>query len=319
MKRCHFLFLIWFLSFSGHCFSIHEAKEKCLDLGFKIDTEQLGSCVLKLSKPESVQKSTPPEAVKEEKSVEQDNSTPIKYFKDCDECPEMVVIPAGNFLMGSPPDPEQDPFSNDKPVKVGEDNEKPQHLVNIKSFSLGKYEVTQEQWFVVMGSNPSVTKGRTLPAHRVSWDDAQLFVQKLSQKTGKKYRLPTEAEWEYAARGGSTTTYPWGNSDAELHAYAWFNFKSSGFNPVGLKKSNQFGLYDTIGSVWEWTLDCWHENYKGAPTDGSAWMGSNCSLRALRGGSLWSLPQKGRIASRSGDTATGRDYTNGFRVARTLP
>jgi len=316
MKRCHFLFLIWFLSFSGHCFSIHEAKEKCLDLGFKIDTEQLGSCVLKLSKPESVQKSTPPEAVKEEKSVEQDNSTPIKYFKDCDECPEMVVIPAGNFLMGSPPDPEQDPFSNDKPVKVGEDNEKPQHLVNIKSFSLGKYEVTQEQWFVVMGSNPSVTKGRTLPAHRVSWDDAQLFVQKLSQKTGKKYRLPTEAEWEYAARGGSTTTYPWGNNDSELHVYAWFNAIANATNPVGLKKPNQFGLYDMIGNAWEWTQDCWNGNYKNAPNDGTAWTSGDCSQRVWRGGSWFGGPLDLRAALRVRVTSAIRSLNLGFRVAR---
>ena len=134
---------------------------------------------------------------------------PEAFFKDCDDCPEMVVIPAGSFLMGSPIDPEQDPFSNGKPVKVGEDNEKPQHRVNIQVFAIGKYEVTQEKWYAVMGNNPSSKKGRTLPVESVSWNDAQLFVQKLSQKTGFNYRLPSEAEWEYAARAGSTTSFFW--------------------------------------------------------------------------------------------------------------
>jgi formylglycine-generating enzyme required for sulfatase activity len=229
----------------------------------------------------------------------------------------MVVIPAGSFMMGSPPDPEQDPFSNAKPVKIGDDREKPQHRVNIQSFAIGKYEVTQEQWYAVMGNNPSSNKGRTLPVENVSWDDAQLFVQKLSQKTGKKYRLPSEAEWEYAARAGSTTTYPWGNSDAELHVYAWFIAIANGTNPVGLKKPNQFGLYDMLGNVWEWTQDCWNPSYSGAPTDGSAWMGGNCSQRVLRGGSWGSNPQGLRTAFRFGFTSAFRDYYDGFRVART--
>ena len=243
---------------------------------------------------------------------------PGVVFKDCDDCPEMVVIPAGSFLMGSPPDPEQDPFSNAKPVKVGEDNEKPQHRVNIQSFAIGKYEVTQEQWYAVMGNNPSKNKGRTLPVENVSWDDAQLFVQKLSQKTGKKYRLPSEAEWEYAARGGSTTTYPWGNSDSELHVYAWFNAIANATNPVGLKKPNQFGLYDMIGNVWEWTQDCLNGNYKGAPTDGSAWTGGDCSQRVLRGG-FWNFnPQNLRTANRNWITSASRNYYDGFRVAMTI-
>lgn len=237
-------------------------------------------------------------------------------FKDCDECPEMVVIPAGTFMMGSPPDPEPDPFSNAKPVKVGEDNEKPQHRVNIQSFAIGKYEVTQEQWFAVMGNNPSSNRGRTLPVDKVSLHDAQLFVQKLSQKTGKAYRLPTEAEWEYAARGGTTTTYPWGNSDAELHVYAWFNAIANATNPVGLKKPNQFGLYDMIGNVWEWTQDCWNGNYKGAPTDGSAWTAGDCSRRVLRGGSWNGIPQYLRTALRYGEPVLGRDGGSGFRIVR---
>ena len=242
---------------------------------------------------------------------------PGAVFKDCDECPEMVVIPAGSFMMGSPPDPEQDPFSNAKPVKIGEDDEKPLHPVTIQSFTMGKYEVTQGQWYAVMGNNPSSNKGRTLPVENVSWVDAQLFVQKLSQKTGKKYRLPTEAEWEYAARGGSATKFFWGNSDTELHVYAWFRAIANATNPVGLKKPNQFGLYDMMGNVWELTQDCWHENYEGAPTDGSAWTGGDCSRRVVRGGSWYSwIPLQLLTAIRSScDDCKSNNY--GFRVSRT--
>ena len=126
-------------------------------------------------------------------------------FKDCAECPEMVVIPAGSFMMGSPPDLKPDPSSKEKFDPFPVDNQKPQHRVDIQSFAIGKYEVTQEQWYAVMGNNPSSNKGRTLPVENVSWDDAKLFVQKLSQKTGKNYRLPSEAEWEYAARASDTS------------------------------------------------------------------------------------------------------------------
>jgi formylglycine-generating enzyme required for sulfatase activity len=247
---------------------------------------------------------------------------PGAVFKDCDDCPEMVVIPAGSFLMGSPSDPEQDPFNNTKPVKFPDD-EKPQHRVDIQSFAIGKYEVTQEQWYAVMGKNPSENKGRTHPVEMISWDDAQLFIQKLNQKTGKKYRLPSEAEWEYAARAGSTTTYPWGNfthsgnSHAELRVYAWFGVTAT--EPVGLKEPNQFGLYDMLGNVWERTQDCWNENYNGAPTDGSAWTQGDCFQRVLRGGS-WasSNTQDLRLANRATNSASIRDISLGFRLAKDL-
>jgi formylglycine-generating enzyme required for sulfatase activity len=239
-------------------------------------------------------------------------------FKDCYDCPEMVVIPAGSFLMGSPPDRKQDPLSSEKPVKVSEDYEKPQHRVDIQSFAIGKYEVTQEQWFAVMGYSRSSNKGLTLPVENVSWNDAQLFVQKLSEKTGKKYSLPSEAEWEYAARGGSTTSYPWGSSDAELHVNAWFSAIAATTNPVGLKKPNQFGLYDMIGNVWEWTQDCWNPSYSGAPTDGSVWLRGDCSSRVVRGGSWNFNSQYLRTARRSGFYFTVRSSSGGFRVARTL-
>jgi formylglycine-generating enzyme required for sulfatase activity len=225
-------------------------------------------------------------------------------FQDCAECPEMVVIPAGSFMMGSP-------------SKVGEENEKPQHRVTVQTFSIGKYEVTQAQWFAVMGNNPSSNQDRTLPVESVSWDDAQMFVQKLGQKTGKKYRLPTEAEWEYAARAGSTTAYPWGNGDAELSVYAWFSANADVLNPVGRKKPNQLGLHDMLGNVWEWTQDCWNPSYIGAPTDGSAWTSDVCEERVLRGGS-WDNDSQGlRVAIRSGFATSFRYNVIGLRVAMT--
>ena len=241
---------------------------------------------------------------------------PGAIHKDCDECPKMVVIPAGSFLMGSPPDPEQDPFSNAKPAKISNSTESPQRRVQIQLFAIGLFEVTQEQWFAVMGSNPSSNKGRTLPLENVSWDDAQLFVQKLSQKTEEKYRLPTEAEWEYAARGGSTTTYPWGKNRDNFDAFAWHN-QVKLTQQVGLKKPNQFGLYDMMGNVWEWTQDCWNGNYIDAPTDGSAWASGDCSQRVLRGSGIYlsnGLSTTQRISFKAASSYKGY----GFRVAKDL-
>ena len=211
-------------------------------------------------------------------------------FKDCPECPEMVVIPAGSFMMGSPP-----PASEQDDPLITKVIRNPRRRVNIQLFAIGKYGVTQEQWYAAMGNNPSSKKDRTLPVGNVSWDDAQLFVQKLSQKTGKKYRLPAEAEWEYAAREGSATK-----------------------NPVGLEKPNQFGLYDMSGNVWEWTQDCWHDNYSGAPTDGSGWTSGDCSDRVVRGGSWPGAPKGVRITFRVRQSTAVRYGDFGFRVARDL-
>jgi formylglycine-generating enzyme required for sulfatase activity len=244
---------------------------------------------------------------------------PGAVFKDCNECPEMVVIPAESFLMGSPPDLLPDPFSDDKPVKIGNDDEKPQHQVQITSFAIGKYEVTQEQYHALMGVNPSRFKGRTLPVEQVSWDDAQEFINKLSAKTGKNYRLPSEAEWEYAARAGSTTEFSFGNDPKQLAEYAWFGQNSGDkTHPVGLKKPNSFGLYDMHGNVWEWTQDCWNKNYYGAPTDGSAWTKGDCSLRVVRGGSQSYAPPYLRSVRRSfaWSTTTNRFGFGGFRIVR---
>ena len=245
---------------------------------------------------------------------------PGTIIKDCPECLEMVVLPSGSFLMGSPPDPEPDPFSNEKPKVIGTPHEKPQHRVQIQSFAIGKYEVTQEQWFAVMGNNPSANKGRTLPVEMVSWDDIQQFIAKLNQKTGQKYRLPSEAEWEYAARAGTTAEWSHGNDESKLGNYAWYYRNSGGkTQSVGQKLPNAFGLFDMHGNVWEWTQDCLHETYAVAPTDGSAWTtGCSSNSRVLRGGSWSFSPAFLRSAFRYWYNPDTRNIISGFRLARDL-
>jgi formylglycine-generating enzyme required for sulfatase activity len=230
-----------------------------------------------------------------------------KSFKDCDDCPEMVVIPAGSSDMGS----------ND-----GGDNEKPAHRVTIaQSFAMGRTEVTQGQWKAVMGDNPSRfgSCGDDCPVEMVSWKDAQAFVLKLSDKTGKQYRLPSEAEWEYACRAGGAHLYCGGDDPDSVSWYGGLarppGNSGKTTNPVATRQPNAFGLYDMSGNVWEWVEDGYHENYIGAPTDGSVWQGDG-ALRVLRGGS-WSYLQ--RAAKRGGSEASYRFGTIGFRLARTLP
>jgi formylglycine-generating enzyme required for sulfatase activity len=238
-------------------------------------------------------------------------SKDLAVFKDCDECPEMVSIPAGSFLMGA------DPFTN-----LAYEREKPQHSVNIKAFAIGKFEITQEQWYSVMGYNNSSNKGRKLPVENISWDEAQLFVLKLSQKTGKKYRLLSEAEWEYAARSKTVTQYFWGDDVKQANDYAWHSeISNDQAQPVGLKKPNQYGLHDMLGNVWEWTHDCWNENYKGAPVDGSSWAAEVCpsteNSRVMRGGNWEMAAIDLRTSTRQHNPAKkGYPYV-GFRVART--
>jgi formylglycine-generating enzyme required for sulfatase activity len=240
-------------------------------------------------------------------------------IKDCAECPEMVVLPSGSFLIGSS-DPGPDPFSNEKPKAFGTKDEKPQYRVQILSFAIGKYEVTQEQWYAVMGSNPSDNKGRTLPVEQVSWDEIQQFIAKLNQKTGQKYRLPSEAEWEYAARAGTTSEWSHGNDESNLGNYAWYDRNSGGkTRSVGQKLPNAFGLFDMHGNVWEWTQDCWHETYAGAPADGSAWTtGCSGNYRVLRGGSWYGYPADLRSAIRFRFIPVNRLFYIGFRLARAL-
>ena len=233
---------------------------------------------------------------------------PGQIFKDCQasHCPEMVVIPAGSFTMGS----------------NRHDNEKPTRSVNIRSFALGKYEVTQRQWKAVMGDNPSYFKNgcSNCPVESVRWDDIQKFLQKLNQMTGKEYRLPSEAEWEYAARAGTTTEWSSGNDASSVKQYAWYTENSTGrIQPVGTKQPNAFGLHDMHGNVWEWVQDVWHDNYNGAPTDGTSWTVGDQSRRVLRGGSWGHLPVYLRSASRIRYATGDRDNGFGFRIARTVP
>jgi formylglycine-generating enzyme required for sulfatase activity len=218
---------------------------------------------------------------------------------------EMVSLPAGKFTMGSSE-------SND---------EKPQHQVKVNSFAIGKYPVTQAQYQAVMGTNPSHFKNNPQnPVEQVSWNDAKAFCQKLSQITGKTYRLPTEAEWEYACRAGTTTRYYFGDNDNQLGDYAWYEGNSNRTtHPVGQKKPNGWGLYDMSGNVWEWCEDDWHNSYAGAPNDGSAWLDNDNrsqSLKCLRGGSWYNGPSYCRSAfrfyfSRRVDIPY---YSFGFRV-----
>lgn len=226
---------------------------------------------------------------------------------------ELVLIPAGTFQMGSP---ESEEGHND--------SEGPVHQVTIgQPFYLGKYEVTQAQWRAVMGNNPSYFSNcDTCPVEQVSWDDVQDFIERLNAQEGvTTYRLPSEAEREYAARAGTQTAYSFGDTRERLGQYAWVDGNSGGrTHPVGGKRPNMFGLYDMHGNVSEWVQDCWHGDYRGAPTDGSAWVtGRNCNGRVLRDGGVRSDPSLLRSASRFWTNADFKLRSIGFRIARSLP
>jgi len=253
-------------------------------------------------------------------------STPLgpgDRFRDCDACPEMVVIGAGSFRMGS---------------ADGEDAEQPSHAVEIAyNFAVGVYEVTQAEWRAVMGTNPSRFKGKRNPIEQVSWDEAQEFIRRLNAKTGERYRLPSEAEWEYLARAGTATARYWGDSEngcghenmADLSARSEAMYRTTadcddGYGlttaPVGQFRPNGFGVHDVLGNVREWTADCWHPSHAGAPSDGSARAADdNCARRVLRGASWHDEPAKTRSAYRARLPADSRHAFIGFRLARTLP
>ena len=237
---------------------------------------------------------------------------PGAVFKDCETCPEMVVVPAGTFKMGDV-----------NGYVMGYAREKPVHEVKIDySFAVGKYEVTQAEWEdAAMGKNPSEFKGRLRPVENVSWKDAKLFVKMLSEQTGKEYRLLSESEWEYMARAGSTTLFHWGG-EIDSSKARYDKKHEEGTVRVGYYSANAFGVHDTSGNVSEWVEDCWHKNYKGAPIDGSAWLSENegnCEKRVERGGSYYDNTKiSTRSASRYRSTAADRSVVQGFRVARTL-
>ena len=247
-------------------------------------------------------------------------------FKDCKVCPEMVVIPAGSFMMGSP-----------KGEKGGGDDERPVHRVTITApLAVGKYEVTFEEWDACVAGggcgryrpkDQRWGRGRR-PVVLVSWRDAKKYVEWLSAKTGKAYRLLSEAEWEYAARAGTTGPFHFGatisTDQANYDGHSTYGSGRKGVYrgktvPVGSFPANGFGLHDVHGNVWEWVEDCWHENHFGAPLDGSAWTsGGDCGDRVLRGGSWSNEPRNLRSAFRVWYGAGIRDVNIGFRVARTL-
>jgi len=284
-------------------------------------------------------------------------------FRDCPDCPEMVVIPAGSFMMGSSAG-EQGRF----------DNEGPEHNVSIKSFAISKYEVTvgefrrfvqstgyrtdaeanvgnsssgcyslntsDRKWDWLDGrhwDNPGFSQTERHPVTCISWNDAQDYLKWLVNNTGKPYRLPSEAEWEYAARAGSTTSRPWGDDPNDACIYANIADKTNGPNnmgwtnrancsdgnfftaPVGSFQPNFFGLYDMIGNVWEWTEDCWSPSYNNAPMDGGPWILSQCSNVVSRNSGWDSLPIYTRTAIRGHSDRTYRNSKGGIRLSRSLP
>ena len=242
----------------------------------------------------------------------QTNPEPGELFRDCPDCPELVVVPSGDFVMGS----------NDTPY------EKPERTISIKRpFAIGRREVTFAEWDQCADAGACKYKpedhgwGRgDRPAINVSWDDAKLYVGWLSQKTGQKYRLPSETEWEYAARAGTKTPFWWGKDAGSGHAQC-DNCGSpikQQVVPVGSFRPNGFGLYDTAGNAAEWVEDCWNDNYRNAPKDAAAWTTGDCRLRVLRGGNFNSKVNEVRSSARFRYDEDVRYYANGFRLARDL-
>ncbi len=249
---------------------------------------------------------------------------PGRIIRDCDVCPEMVVVPPGSFMMGSPDS------------EAGRDSDEgPQHRVTIDyAFAVGVYEVTFEEWDACVragdcgGYEPDdygYGRGRH-PVTNVSWDNAWRYADWLTAQTGEEYRLLSEAEWEYVARARTETARYWGDSESEQCRYANGDDDdlscSDGYfektAPVGSFQPNGFRLYDVLGNVWEWVDDCWNEDYEGAPFDGSTWYRGDCSQRVLRGGSWNYDPDYLRSALRSWLQAGYRNDLNGFRLARTI-
>ena len=240
---------------------------------------------------------------------------------------EMVYVPSGEFVMGA-----------SKKEERSYDNERPQHSVAIPAFLMGKYPITQEQYEAVMGTNPSYFKHKPdsplCPVENVSWEDAQEFCKKLSKLTGREYKLPSEAQWEYACRAGTTTPFHFGETiSTKVANYNGNNTYGIGekgeyrkkTTPVGyFKVANEFGLYDMHGNVWEWCEDDWHGNYKGSPTDDTVWIDAkskenNNTFHPLRGGSWNFNPEECRSASRNGYSLGQRTYDFGFRVISFAP
>ena len=250
---------------------------------------------------------------------------PGHIYKDCDKCPEMVVVPAGAFMMGSK-DSEYD----------GRPEERPRHKVTIsKSFAVGIFPVTFEEWDSCVReggcnryrpSDEGWGRGRH-PVIKVSWNDAQAYLAWLSKTTGKRYRLLTEAEREYVTRASSATAFSWGDmiSPDQANYNGEYSFRGGPKGthrkatvPVDSFEPNRWKLHQLHGNVWDWVEDCWSENYASVPSDGSAKDVPGCDLRVIRGGSWINSPNYLRAASRLKYTPTTRAREIGFRVAQTL-
>jgi formylglycine-generating enzyme required for sulfatase activity len=274
-----------------------------------------------------------------------------REFQECTHCPVMVGLPAGSFVMGSPAK---------EPGRF--QSEGPQHVVSVRAFALGKYMVTSDEFLTFLRATgyqpkpcnhtlglgwrspgdgyayaPFEQEPRRWPAVCLDWRDAQAYIAWLnvearrarpdlgSRKSGP-YRLPSETEWEYAARGGSTTARWWGDELGTNRANCngcGSKWDDQVLSPVDAFEANPFGLYGMLGNAWEWTADCWHVSYVGAPHDGSAWLSQSCSQHVLRGGSWDNVPVFVRSAARSPGALNGGEYDYsslaGFRVARDLP
>ncbi len=239
---------------------------------------------------------------------------PGEVFRDCPRCPELAVLPAGSFIMGS-----QSRFKREMPA----------HRVTLaRSFALGRFEVTFDEWKACSDdgackADPDDHKwgrGRR-PVINVTFDQIKAYLAWLSSKTGRTYRLPSEAEWEYAARGGTKTKYWWGDQVGKGKA----NCRDCGPKtsrrtyPTGTFEPNPFGLYDVHGNVWEWVEDCWNPDYTNAPADGSARLDGDCALRVTRSGSWYYFSKNLRSAARSKFPAKAYSYGIGFRVLREGP
>lgn len=259
-------------------------------------------------------------------------------FRDCAECPAMVIVPAGTFTMGSSPQEKSWAASHGATMSAVAD-EAPQHAVTIRAFALGQFDVTRDEYAVFMHEtnmqtingcahdsfrwnldtalswrNPGFSQSGRDPVVCVSWHDAQAYVAWLNHKMGGgAYRLPSEAEWEYAARGGTHTMFSWGVDTSGAASHAWYKSNAGGrTHPVGSKQTNAFGLYDMVGDVWQWTADCYAESYAKAPAP------IGC-MRVDRGGT-WLFPAWFlRPATRERNPPEFRDPIMGFRVAKTLP
>jgi len=243
---------------------------------------------------------------------------PLRVFRDCPECPELVAIPSGVFERGSPPG-ELGHHASEGPVT---------RVAIRRSFAIGRYPVTFGEWDQCLRDGTCRHKpndrgwGRgTGPVFYVSWNDVQDYIAWLGTKTGKAYRLPSEAEWEYAARAGTRTAYSWGDAVGRKMANCkgCSEYASERTTPVGSFSPNRFNLFDMHGNVWQWVADCWNASYAGAPVDGSPWLNGECGKAVVRGGAWGLSPDDIRSARREGDNKDLRSGRRGFRVARNVP